>query len=205
MTTYTSQQAHDDITALFDAYYDAKKAGGLIPPNKRTESAGAIVEHYVEVNGIRPPKGVLSRLATYILLDVLSDPYPDKMSRDEYPIASYAQVGRYYKRNLSRNDFDKPVSKEHGSVKRPFTTDDGAVWVSNSALISPHTDDYTEFEMRQMLYDVLPERDAFIVEQTYLNGLRQHEIADMLGIDRSRVSRIHSRSIDYLQDILGGR
>src|SRR5690625_4054224 len=205
MTYYTPQQAHDDITALFDAYYEAKKAGKGITPNKRIESADAIVEQYVEINGKRPPASVLSRLATYILLDVLSDPHPDKMSRDEYPIASYAQVGRYYKRNLSRNDFDKPVSKEHGSVKRPFTTDSSAVWVSNSALISPNTDDYTEFEMRQMLYDVLPERNAFIVEQTYLNGLRQHEIADMLGIDRSRVSRIHSRSIDYLQDILGGR
>lgn len=201
-STYTSQQAHDDITALFDAYYDAKKAGSLIPPNKRIESADAIVEQYVEVNGQRPPKGVLSRLATYVLLDELSDPYPDKMSRDEYPIASYAQVGRYYKRNLSRNDFDKPVSREYGTVKRPFTTDDGAVWVSNSALISPYTDDYTEFEMRQMLYEILPERDAFVVEQTYIGGLKQREIAEMLGIDRSRVSRILSRATDRLRDIL---
>src|SRR5690625_5043337 len=167
-STYTSQQAHDDITALFDAYYDAKKAGKGITPNKRIESADAIVEHYVEVNGKRPPASVLSRLATYILLDVLSDPHPDKMSRDEYPIASYAQVGRYYKRNLSRTNFDKPVSREYGTVKRPFTTDDGAVWVANSALIGPHNDDYTKFEMRQILYDVLPERDAFVVEQTYL-------------------------------------
>jgi len=62
MTAYTSQQAHDDITALFDAYYDAKKAGELVPPNKRIESADAIVERYIEFNGKRPPKGVLSRL-----------------------------------------------------------------------------------------------------------------------------------------------
>ena len=61
-TSYTPQQAHDDITALFDAYYDAKKAGASIPPNKRIESADAIVEQYIEVNGKRPPKGVLSRL-----------------------------------------------------------------------------------------------------------------------------------------------
>ena len=59
---YTPQQAHDDITALFDAYYDAKKAGDSIPPNKRIESANAIVEQYVEVNGKRPPASVLSRL-----------------------------------------------------------------------------------------------------------------------------------------------
>src|SRR5690554_8083388 len=58
-STYTSQQAHDDITALFDAYYDAKKAGDSIPPNKRVESADAIVEQYVEVNGKRPSASVL--------------------------------------------------------------------------------------------------------------------------------------------------
>ena len=50
-STYTSQQAHDDITALFDAYYVAKKADDLIPPNKRIESADSIVEHYVEAEG----------------------------------------------------------------------------------------------------------------------------------------------------------
>lgn len=62
MTVYTSQQAHDDITALFDAYYDAKKAGASIPPNKRIESADTLIERYIEANGIRPPNGVLSRL-----------------------------------------------------------------------------------------------------------------------------------------------
>src|SRR5690625_5648678 len=115
-STYAPQHAHDDITALFDVYYDAKKAdvqAESIPPNKRIESADAIVEQYVEINGKRPPASVLSRLATYILLDTLSDSHPDKMSRDEYPIASYAQVGRYYKRNLSRTNFDKPVSREY--------------------------------------------------------------------------------------------
>ena len=202
MTTYTPQQAHDDITALFDAYYDAKKAGASIPPNKRIESADAIVEQYVEINGKRPPASVLSRLGTYILLDVLSDPHPDKMSRDEYPIASYAQVGRYYKRNLSRTDFDKPVSRELGTVKRSFTTDDGAVWVANSALMDLQNGDYAELEMKQMLYEILPERDAFVIEQTYLVGLKQREIAEMLGIDRSRVSRIHSRATDSLRGIL---
>src|SRR5690625_7803514 len=93
-TPYTPQQAHEDIWMLFDAYYDDKKAGDSIPLNKRIESADAIVEHYVEINGKRPPASVLSRLATYILLDTLSDSHPDKMAREEYPIMSYGQTGR---------------------------------------------------------------------------------------------------------------
>src|SRR5699024_12124786 len=99
---YTPKQAHDDITALFDAYYDAKKAdvqAASIPPNRRIESADAIVEHYVEANGERPPSSVLSRLATYLLLDTLADTHPDKMARDEYPVMSYRQTGRYLARN----------------------------------------------------------------------------------------------------------
>src|SRR5690625_2850764 len=111
-STYTSQQAHDDITALFDAYYDAKKADDSIPPNKRIESADNIVEHYVEANGKRPPNSVLSRLATYILLDILSDSHPDKMTRDEYPIMSYGQTGRYFERNVGQRSEERRVGKE---------------------------------------------------------------------------------------------
>src|SRR5690625_298592 len=120
-TTYTTQQAHDYITALFDAYYDAKKAGDSIPPNKRIESADAIVEQYVEVNGKRPPASVLSRLATYILLDVLSDPHPDKMSRDEYPIMSYGQTGRYFERNTTLQDVEYSQEDVIGTVSNTTT------------------------------------------------------------------------------------
>src|SRR5690625_7550171 len=103
-STYTPQQAHDDTTALFDAYYDAKKAdvqADAIPPNKRIESADAIVEHYVEVNGKRPPSSVLSRLAAYIDLDHTTDGNPHKASADEYPVLSGHQLKRRRDREMS--------------------------------------------------------------------------------------------------------
>src|SRR5690625_1302824 len=120
-TPYTTQQAHDDITTLFDAYYDVKKAGKGITPNKRIESADAIVEHYVEVNGKRPPASVLSRLATYILLDTLTDPHPDKMAREEYPIMSYGQTGRYFERNTTLKDVEYPQEDVIGTVSNTTT------------------------------------------------------------------------------------
>src|SRR5690625_5919746 len=94
MTIYTPQQAHDDITALFDAYYDAKKAGNSIPPNKRIENADALIEDYIEQHGKRPPASVLSRLAAYIDLDHTSDGNPHKASADAYPLLSGHQIER---------------------------------------------------------------------------------------------------------------
>src|SRR5699024_3096647 len=120
--TYTPQQAHDDITALFDAYYDAKKAGESIPPNRRIESADAIVEQYVESNEERPPSSVLSRLATYLLLDNLTDDFPDKVSRDDYPILSYTQIGRRRREIPSENVyFDK---SDFGGMRTVYEKDD---------------------------------------------------------------------------------
>src|SRR5690625_636499 len=190
MTYYTTQQAHDDITELFDAYYDAKKAGASIPPNKRIESADAIVEQYVEINGKRPPAGVLSRLATYILLDTLTDSHPDKMAREEYPIMSYGQTGRYFERNTSSDDLQYDSAEVVGRTRRSFTTDEGAVWVSSGAILGNKNELLDEADWRSFLYSALPKRDAYIVERTFFDKSTQEEIAEDLGIHRSRISRI---------------
>ena len=101
----STQDYHDKITQLFDAYYDDKKAGGDgTSLSERLTDSDAIIEHYVEQYGERPPASVLSRLATLLILDTLSDSHPDKMARDEYPIMSYGQIGRYFERNGALKD-----------------------------------------------------------------------------------------------------
>src|SRR5690625_167064 len=98
-----TQLYHDKITELFDAYYLAQ-ADEKSTSNKRIEAANAIIEEYIEAHAERPPASVLSRLATYVLLDTLTDSHPDKMSREEYPIMSYGQTGRYFARNVTRSE-----------------------------------------------------------------------------------------------------
>src|SRR5690625_946385 len=189
---YTPQQAHDDITAQFDAYYDAKKAGDTIPPNKRIESADAIVEQYVEINGKRPPASVLSRLATYILLDVLSDPHPDKMSRDEYPIMSYGQTGRYFARNTTLKDVEYSQEDVIGTVSNTAT---GA----RDVLLTPINKEGQAVDWDVFLRQMLNEREYDVIISLYKDGMTQAETAEKIGVDRSRISRITNRALDKLR------
>lgn len=185
-STYTSQQTHDDITALFDAYYDAKKADDSIPPNKRIESADSIVEHYVEANGKRPPNSVLSRLATYILLDILSDSHPDKMSRDEYPIMSYGQTGRYFERNV-------------GQSPEPYASEDVIGRSKDGDLLRADTDEQRTRDWRLFLREVLSEREYFIIEGTYEKGMTQAEVAAEIGVSERWVRQLFSVILDKLR------
>src|SRR5690625_176538 len=98
MSEQGSQHYHDIITELFDEYYEAE-SDAKPTSNRRIDASKALIEEYIEAHGERPPASVLSRLATYILLDTLSDSHPDKMAREEYPIMSYGQTGRYFARN----------------------------------------------------------------------------------------------------------
>lgn len=69
--------------------------------------------------------------------------------------------------------------------------------------------DYDEGERVQVQVDMynlvskLPERDAIVVEQFYLNDLSEQEIADILGISRSMVQKIRMRAVANLQQLAG--
>ena len=195
MTVYTSQQAHDDITALFDAYYDAKKAGASIPPNKRIKSADAIVEHYVEANGERPPKGVLSRLATYILLDTLSDSHPDKMAREEYPIMSYGQTGRYFKRNTSIKGVEYSQEDVIGTVSNTTT---GA----RDVLLSPVNKDMQAVDWDVFLRQILYDREYVAIISIYKDGMTQAETAEKMSLSQQRVGIIANKALDKLRGFI---
>src|SRR5690625_1714088 len=111
---------HERITELFDEYYAAPK-DDKPTPNKRIEAADELIEAYIGKHGERPPKSILSRLATYILLDTLTDSHPDKMSREEYPIMSYGQTGRYFERNTTLRDVEYSQEDVIGTVSNTTT------------------------------------------------------------------------------------
>ena len=194
MTIYTPQQVHDDITALFDAYYDAKKAGNSIPPNKRIESADALIEDYIEQHGKRPPASVLSRLATYVLLDTLSDNHPDKMSREEYPIMSYGQTGRYFARNgtIAPEPYAqesvmgrKSSAKEWGSDNSDallFADDPMLMGVIESADLYALLDNANLTDRQRQAIDLVYFEDMTQEQAAEVMGVRKHTVNEHLSI-----------------------
>src|SRR5690625_5301193 len=194
MTYYTPQQAHDDITALFDAYYDAKKADEAIAQNKRNESANSIVEQYIEANGKRPPASVLSRLATYLLLDNASDSNVDTMSRDEYPIMSYGQTGRYFARNgtIAPEPYAqesvmgrKSSAKEWGSDNSDallFADDPMLMGVIESADLYAMLDNAKLTDRQRQAIDLVYFEDMTQEQAAAVMGVRKHTVNEHLSI-----------------------
>lgn len=187
-----TQLYHDKITDLFDEYYSAEK-GAKPTPNKRIESADSLIEDYIEQHGKRPPASVLSRLATYVLLDTLTDSHPDKMSREEYPIMSYGQTGRYFARNGGLKD--EPYDHSEVIGYSPGLDD------ARDAILNPETSEQRARDWRLFIRELLTEREALIIERTYEDGATQAEIAEELGISSRWVREIHSNILDKLRGI----
>src|SRR5690606_30615785 len=146
---------HERITELFNEYYAAPK-DDKPTPNKRIETADEIIEDYIEKYGERPSKSILSRLATYILLDTLTDSHPDKMSREEYPIMSYSQTGRYFARNITLKDIEYSREDVIGTVSN---TTKGA----KDVLITPDNKDAQAIDWDVFLRQILNDREYNVI------------------------------------------
>ena len=189
-----TQLYHDKITDLFDEYYSAEK-GAKPAPNKRIENADALIEDYIEQHGKRPPASVLSRLATYVLLDTLTDSHPDKMSREEYPIMSYGQTGRYFERNKTLAGIEYSPEDVRGTVSNATT---GA----RDVLMSPINKDMQAVDWRVFLRQILNDREYDVIISLYEEGRTQAETAEKMGISERWVRNLLAESLEKLRKSL---
>jgi len=196
LTINSTQDYHDKITDLYDVYYKANKDESPTV-SERNSASNALIEAYVVEHGKRPPNAITSRLATYILLDDLTDSHPDKMAREEYPIMSYGQTGRYFARNGQLSD--EPFSQESvvGHVKEL----DGKGDEVSSALLNPETDEQRAEVWRLFLREVLTEREVVVIESYYSDGDSQAVIAERLGVSQPRIAHILRQSLDKLRKL----
>lgn len=79
-----------EFNARIDELWTATKVGNL-PREQRFKAIEALTDEYVKATGKRPEPTQLDRLATLCLYEEVTDPHPDKMTRDEYPIMSDSQ------------------------------------------------------------------------------------------------------------------
>lgn len=195
---------HERITELFDDYYAAPK-DDKPTPNKRIESANEIIEAYIGKHGERPPKSILSRLATYILLDTLTDSHPDKMSREEYPIISTKQLFRRLDRHKFLDNIEYGGREQNGRRKTSFTDDYGAPQVRNNRMASPYEDENEAFHWRDLIDSIiegakLTDRQREIVTKLFLEERTQAEVSAELGISRQMIHRHYVTAFDKMAD-----
>lgn len=81
---------NEELNARINELWTATKRGDL-PRQARFAAIEQLTEEYIEATDRRPDPAMLDRLATLCLYEEITDPHPDKMARDEYPIMSDTQ------------------------------------------------------------------------------------------------------------------
>lgn len=85
MTDYKTQ-FNEDTTALI--------ATNIADRTERMAAVQALIDRYVETNGVVPDRAQLERLTDYILREELTDPTSWKTRHIEYPFLSEMQMAR---------------------------------------------------------------------------------------------------------------
>lgn len=81
---------NEELNARIDELWKRTKAGKL-PRKQRFVAVEELTEEYYRATGKQPDWKALDKLATLCLYEEVTDPHPDKMTRDEYPIMSDTQ------------------------------------------------------------------------------------------------------------------
>lgn len=100
----------------------------------RITSINAVIDEYVERAGAIPDARILYRLADVILREELTDPHPDKVTREEYPILSRQQLDRRERGETLRGDWNENRDQVVGYRKSFHESDNSGMQAINQAL-----------------------------------------------------------------------
>lgn len=71
-----------------------------------------LCDAYLEQTGLTPPGGQLQRLANWYMIEVVTDPRPDKVALEEYPFLTKRQRITRYRREFSSEFLEKTRSND---------------------------------------------------------------------------------------------
>ncbi|KKB71878.1 hypothetical protein [Bacillus sp. TH008] len=101
---------HEMITEL-----QQRTKAGELDRIERIKEINALVEAYHDSVGKSPDSAALERMANLIIYEELSDPHPDKMAREEYPIMSETQ-----REERIKSEASEKLAEEYGADGRNY-------------------------------------------------------------------------------------
>lgn len=189
-----TEQAHDYTSELIDEAYRRKADDKPVASHERVQKADELCEaHYAQI-GQWPVESVLTRLAWYIVFDEMTDPHPDKVSREEYPVLSKSQEKRRQREVPSKNVyFDK---RDYVGFRTVYEKDDreGSGRVRKYPIYNEASDKKAEkhvtgIDVMELLNNAnLTERQREAIKLTFFDGLTQEQAAKVLGVQKSTIN-----------------
>ena len=202
-------QAHDYTSDLIDEAYRRKGADNPTTHLERVREADSLCEAHYAIIGDFPVESVLSRLAWYIVFDEMTDPHPDKMTREEYPIMSESQEELRDSKQIKTRDGEITYEgrQANGRRKSYYFGDGGEVGVSNSKMPDIYDRDIEgtveNIDVLVLLDSAgLTERQREAIELVYFDGLTQVQAAEALCVRQPNINAYIDAGFSKIRKIL---
>lgn len=193
------------INSLFEEYSRNKKNGVRIEVSTRNKKAEEVIETYFEEHEQLPDALFIDRLATYILLDELSDNSTNKTQTMEYNILSELQERR---RKLSEYllpeiSYDVKDSFGKGTHSRVTGTEINYLHESQH-LFEAITQEIKDNEAELMFFTACKEEmidriDIYILYQAIFNEKSLRSMESELQLKRTAITDRYNKAMAILQ------
>lgn len=184
-----------EINRLFDEYNVSKMNLQPIPPELRGIKAEELIETYFKEHAKMPDSTYLDRLATYMLLDELTDSSPTKARDNEYPILSDRQI---YRRKVRETLLSDIHSDNKNNVGRTTKTNYSVI-VSQLDIKQENLETEIEFlkTCDELKLDAL---DILIVWETVFSQETARSLERLTNLKKSAISTRLNRTIEKLKE-----
>lgn len=116
------EQEVTTLLAMVNTYGEPPKV------EERIEMIERIFDAYVEQTGEVPDGNQVQRLANWILLDELTDPRPDKVAKEDYPIMTKRQLRTRHNREMANEHIPETLANTKSTTaKKRRTTNLGDI------------------------------------------------------------------------------
>lgn len=195
------------INSLFEEYSRNKKNGIKVEITIRNKKAEEVIEIYFKEHKQLPDALFIDRLATYILLDELSDNSTNKTQTTEYNILSEKQEKRRKLNELLLPDvfYDTSISHGKGTSAKNFTTNIEEIQVhEHQHIFEAITQEVKDNETELMFFtachgEFISNIDTYILYQVIFNEKTLRSLENELRLKRTAITDRYNKSMEKLQ------
>lgn len=130
MGTYIFEEGSDVVAALEEYIAELEAGAKHMPREVRIVAVEALTDAYIMQTDRRIGGGLLYRLTNVVLVEELSDPRPDKVTLEEYPIMSERQLEHRAKRERAWPSWHINGDHVTGRRKGSYTDSNGTSQLS---------------------------------------------------------------------------